>query len=175
MSAALTGSGHTRRPWYREPYVWLLIAFPALAVLSGFATLVIAVVSDDGLVVDDYYKRGKQINRVLRRDQAAAALQLGADLEIEPTGRVRVVLRAAENATPFPPRIELHLAYATRAGLDQNLVLEYAAGTSGDYRGQLQRPLITGRWYAQLQTATWRLVAVLQSPLTSTYRLGVKR
>mgnify|MGYP003538149290 CR=1 FL=1 len=29
-------------PWYREPFVWLLIAFPLTAVVAGFITLGLA-------------------------------------------------------------------------------------------------------------------------------------
>ena len=56
---------HSTRPWFREPWVWLLIALPASAVLGGMVTIWIAVDSDDGLVVDDYYKRGLEINKKL--------------------------------------------------------------------------------------------------------------
>ncbi len=38
---------HPSRPWYREPYVWLLIAIPAAAVLTGLITLAFAIASDD--------------------------------------------------------------------------------------------------------------------------------
>ncbi len=159
------------RPWYREPYVWLVIAIPVLAVISGLTVITIAVVSDDGLVVDDYYKRGKEINRVLRRDKTAAALGLQADLSLGEQGRVRVVL-LSDTGAPLPDDVELHLSYATRAGIDQTVVLQGRG--PGVYLGQLIRPLATGRWYAQLQTERWRLVGVLQAPLTAQHRLGVR-
>ncbi|MDH3453062.1 MAG: FixH family protein [Gammaproteobacteria bacterium] len=160
------------RAWYREPYVWLLITFPTLAVVGGVAMIVIAVVSDDGLVVDDYYKRGKQINRVLARDRAAATLQLGAELFIDPQSIVRVRLYAGGDAS-LPERVGLSLAFATRAGIDQTVAL-YRAGASGYYAGELLRPLIEGRWYVQLQTEHWRLVGALQAPLRGPLQLHVK-
>ena len=48
---------HLRTPWYREPYVWLLIAFPAVAVLAGLITLALAIASDDD-VPDDAPAKG---------------------------------------------------------------------------------------------------------------------
>ncbi len=41
------------RPWYREPWPWVLIALPLLAVVAGFATLWLALSNPDYLVVDD--------------------------------------------------------------------------------------------------------------------------
>ena len=66
------------RPWYRQFWPWFLIAIPLFAVITGLFTVVIATVTSDGLVVDDYYKRGLSINRVLARDQQAAELGIKA-------------------------------------------------------------------------------------------------
>ena len=72
-----------KRPWYREPWVWLMIAFPMTAVIAGMTTIYLAVSTADGLVVDDYYKRGKAINMDLARDAAAARYQLKASIDID--------------------------------------------------------------------------------------------
>ena len=63
-------------PWYREPWPWLLMAGPALVVVAGLTTAWIAVTHEDGLVADDYYKRGLAINQELRRDSAAVSLDV---------------------------------------------------------------------------------------------------
>ena len=71
------------RPWTREPLVWLLIGIPATAVVvMGMIMLTVAIQTWSGLVVDDYYKKGKQINRVLARDKFAYELGLAARLRI---------------------------------------------------------------------------------------------
>ena len=74
------------RPWYREPWPWLLMAGPAIVVVAALVTAYLAVSSDDGVVADDYYKRGLVINRVLEREQRAAALGLGAVVAIGDDG-----------------------------------------------------------------------------------------
>ena len=48
--------------WYREPIMWLVIAFPLTAVIVGFVSLALAIRSDDGMVEDDYYKQGMTIH-----------------------------------------------------------------------------------------------------------------
>jgi hypothetical protein len=100
-----------KRPWYREPWVWLMIALPASAVVAGMITIYLAVVTSDGLVVDDYYKRGKAINRVLARDMAAARYQLKATIDIDlRDNRVQLLLESAvaelpETLTSMPERV----------------------------------------------------------------------
>ena len=58
-------------PWYRQGWPWFLIAFPATAVVAGIATLVIAIQTFDGMVVDDYYKEGRAIVQTIGRVEHA--------------------------------------------------------------------------------------------------------
>lgn len=69
--------------WYREPWLWLVILIPASAVVMGILAISLSFVSYDGLVVDDYYKRGLEINRDLARDRAAANYALGARVVLD--------------------------------------------------------------------------------------------
>jgi hypothetical protein len=142
------------RPWYREPWPWLLMAAPAAAVIMGIVMVVLGVRSEDGLVVDDYYKRGLAINQVLDREARAAALGLEASLAFS-AGRERVSValagrpRADEGAT-------LRLVHPTRSGQDQIVVL--AAGSGGVLEGALLPPS-PGVWRLVLEgdRGTWRL------------------
>ena len=62
------------RPWYRYRSPWLLMLGPAAVVVAGVATAWLAISTEDGLVVEDYYKEGKAINRVLKREETAGAM-----------------------------------------------------------------------------------------------------
>lgn len=42
----------TPKPWYREPWPWILMAGPAVVVVAGIATMVIAIRTADPLVAD---------------------------------------------------------------------------------------------------------------------------
>ena len=144
-----------RRPWWREPYVWLLIALPLSAVVGGIATLVLAIRSNDGLVVDDYYRRGLEINRTLDRDLHAKRYGLAADFTWLNGGRtLRVTLNSREGFRA-PRSIHTSLLNATRAGLDQAVDLEQQAPLV--YQGEVH-PLVRGRWYVQLEADNWRLL-----------------
>jgi len=41
------------RPWYKEPWPWVIISIPAAAVIMGFITLYLALTHPDYLVVKD--------------------------------------------------------------------------------------------------------------------------
>jgi len=138
-------------PWYRERWPWILMAGPAAVVVAGIATAWIAFATADGLVADDYYKRGLGINAVLQREQAA--VQRGIEARVERVdGTIRVRLRGAE-----PPVLFLSLVHATRAGNDVRLRLERAA--DGSYLAALP-PLAAGHWRAVVDDprGEWRVV-----------------
>ena len=71
------------RVWYREPFVWMVISFPLAAVIAGTITIYLAIVSFDGLVVDNYYQRGLEINKVLDRESFALANGLSLNAEYQ--------------------------------------------------------------------------------------------
>ena len=48
------------RPWYREPWPWVLIAIPVLTIIACGITLWLALANPDYLVVDeDQYREVK--------------------------------------------------------------------------------------------------------------------
>jgi hypothetical protein len=149
--------------WHRQPLVWLIIAIPASAVIMGAAMLLISIRSFDGMVVDDYYRRGLEINRDLSRDHAAARRGLRAALVADPDARtldVRVSA-ATGDAGALPAKITLLLVHPTRAGMDRSLTLKRME--TGIYRGALA-PLAPGRWHVRLETEGWRLVGRMPVP-----------
>ena len=157
------GSPTGLRPWYREPWPWIVMAGPASAVIAGMTMLWLAIDSNDGLVADDYYKQGLAINQVIRRDQAAAELRYRAQAFLSDDGsRIRVVVSSASGAT-LPPTLQLRLAHPTRAGKDQAKVLSAQPG--GLYETSLP-PLAAGRWVVTIEDTqkTWRLSGQWQLP-----------
>ena len=141
--------------WRREPFFWLVVAFPFAAVVAGFYTLWLAVHGADGLVVDDYYRQGLEINRDLSRIEKARARGLQATVSLDGE-ELAITLSAATPAADLPDTLKLTLAHATRAGLDRQYTLKATA--PGVFR--LSVPgLAAGHWYAHLEDADWRLVA----------------
>lgn len=147
--------------WYREPFVWLLIALPLTAVIASFVTLGLAITSDDGVVEDDYYLRGKEINRVLARDQAAATHGLQGRVELDDAHHELLLRLTARAQVTIPDNVELKFLHATRSGIDQTLVL--ARQSDGSYRAPLPE-LAQGHWNVQLAAQDWRLIGSLHMP-----------
>lgn len=139
------------KPWYREPWPWLLMSGPALVLVAGAITTWIAFASADGLVAEDWYKRGLGINKVLAREEAARARGLSAAISLD-RNTLQVTLEGAS-----PEALFVHLAHATRAGHDQRVRLVPAGG--GRYTGELA-PLPAGRWRIGIEDpqGAWRIV-----------------
>lgn len=138
-------------PWYKEPWPWILMSGPAAVIVAGAVTIWIAFASADGLVADDYYKRGLAINQVLKRDAAARARGVQATVEVR-EGAIRVRM-----AGVAPEAVFAQLVHATRSGHD--LRLRLARTGEGSYASALP-PLAPGRWRVILQDprGEWRIV-----------------
>ena len=53
------------RPWWKEPYVWMVIAGPGSAVLACAVTAVYILQGPDALVSEDYYREGLALSKQL--------------------------------------------------------------------------------------------------------------
>lgn len=151
------------RPWYREPWPWILISGPLVVVIAGFVTLWLAIKSDDGLVAEDYYKQGLTINQVLHRDRAAAERQYEATILFNFDNRRLHVMMRSRTGAALPDALRLRIVHPTRAGEDQ--VLELASTNAGQFDGALQS-LRAGRWLLVLEDAkqSWRLTGEMRVP-----------
>ena len=140
-------------PWFRQPWPWLLMVGPGVVVVAGLYTALLAWRSDDGLVADDYYKRGLAINQSLDRTAAAALRGLHATVDIVESGHVDVAL-AGRGASPASVR--LRLVHPTHAGADR--VVELPATGEGRYAGDIAA-FMPGRWRIAIEGDGWKLPA----------------
>jgi hypothetical protein len=151
-------NNETSPSWHKENYVWMIIFFPLLAVVGGIITIYLAIQSNDGLVVDDYYKKGLEINRTLERDQLAADYQLQADVTLDETTEEVVIVLNANSNFSYPENLSVTFLHSTRAGFDKevNMLLTQ----KNVYRGHLSQ-LHSGKWYVHIQRDDWRLVKAI--------------
>jgi hypothetical protein len=146
-------------PWYRQFWPWFLIAIPALSVVGGVSTVVIAVRNADSVVADDWYKRGLAINVDLERERVAADLGVAATLSVDADARqVRVVLEGAGTEAERSLALELH--HPTQAHRDA--ALQLVRRPDGAFHGTTTADL-RGRWHASLtpDDGAWRLAGTL--------------
>jgi hypothetical protein len=149
------------RPWYRVPFMWLVMALLSSAVIGSFVSLALAIRSDDGLVEVDYYKRGMEINRVLDRDHAATAHGLESALDLDAARHEVVIRLTAHTAMAYPDNVQLKLMHATRAGFDHTLLVP--RGADGAYHAPLPE-LAPGHWDVQITAQDWRLTGSFKAP-----------
>ena len=131
------------------------------AVIMGVVMMSLAIESDSGLVVDDYYKKGKQINRVIARDNMATSMSLRASIDLIPETSTVNVNIISDNWPDSDEMITLGLYHSTRPGMDQVLSLRKINSRLYSTRYSALAP---GRWKIQLATDSWRLVGSLHRP-----------
>jgi uncharacterized protein len=167
MSISMTLRGDSK-PWYKEPWPWILMTGPAIVIVAGFVTAWLAIISNDGLVTDDYYKQGLAINQRLQRDHYASGLGLRADF-MRSGQQVRLLLKA-DGEVALPEVLTLKLAHPTRAGQDQ--LVKMASEGQGFYSGTLSAE-VSGRWHVSIEdpSGKWRLQGDWQADAEEPLRL----
>jgi hypothetical protein len=152
LKKPLLSPGKTR-PWYTYRWPWLLMVMPAVALIGSLATIWIAVKNHDGLVEDDYYKKGLEINQMIDRDNAAYDLHLTAQVFVsEDKHTLRVIFNQ-----PLKGTLTLMLLHPTQAGKDQKLVLTQLGPQL--FMALLPHPFTALAWEIQITHSSnhWRL------------------
>ncbi len=144
------------RPWYRQGWVWVLIALPLSSVVAGFTTLYIAMQDPDGLVQDDYYRAGVAIQERMDRQRQAERMGLAGALTLPPAGG-ELRFTFSGNTPADAAELALALRHATRAQHDVDVMLR-AAG-EGRYVAVLEDRLAPGNWNITLDPPddAWRI------------------
>lgn len=150
--------------WHTNPWVWFVLCVPFTAVLIGVVMIVSANYQPDDLVVDNYYKEGKGINRRIRQDVQAAEVGAKAHLiAVTPEG---VIFDIAEGSDA----LVLNLFHVTSE--KQDLSLPLTRQTVSQYTASSallsERLSSVGIWYLEIRDADsgWRLRQRIQTPLT---------
>lgn len=158
----------SKRPWYREPMVWLLIALPTLVIAGTFFAIALAVRAGGGDAFPSAVRRTAQIQAEdLAPDRNAIALDLHGSLSIDPaTGAVWLNL---ENLPATTLKLRLDLIHPARAAEDISTDLVRAGE---NFAGRIDNA--TGKvWSVQVSDAdfTWR-VAGRFDPATNSVMLA---
>jgi len=130
--------------WYQNRWPWIIIGMLGGTVVLCIHLMVLAVKTQDSLVVDNYYDAGKGINRSLEREQLARALNLRAVLLLdELTGEISLQLN-----TDQVEALEINLISPTQPEQDLHIPLK-ANRAKGSYVGQLPHP-VSGRRFVEV-------------------------
>lgn len=146
------------KPWYHYRLVWMMIAIPVTAIIMGVIMIWLAIDTDDGLVIDDYYKHGLEINQDISRSTKAADLGLSASVEFNRMGSSDGVKMFRVNFNKglldsYPTKLQLNLQHATRENSDVSVVLNH--GIDDQYIGYTKEPISEGVWYFEIADQSW--------------------
>lgn len=57
------------KPWWKEPYVWMVISGPLLAVVACIISAYFILSGPDAVVPEDYYSQGREISKQVKSAQ----------------------------------------------------------------------------------------------------------
>lgn len=158
----------TRKHWYKEPWPWILMSGPAIVIVAAIYTAWLAATSADGLVTDDYYKKGLQAGEILTQSRKAQEMGLQAYLRLS---RESIHIRLeAKPGVSLPPVLNVMLSHPTRAGLDQAMHLPKKGD---DYSAEMLLPS-AGHWLILIEdeARSWRVMGSMMLPSAGETRIG---
>jgi hypothetical protein len=113
-----------------------------------------AIVSDDGVVAKDYYKKGLSMNQDLTRDQNARDIGLTGLLTVKGT---QLELRLSAKDTTGLAGQPLNLSAQNYASKTEDQAIVLLPRGDGLWYGQLTQPIGVGRWQLYIESTQWRL------------------
>ncbi len=154
-----TSNSNAQPRWYQIPMVWMVVGIPLFSVVFTLSIVWISIKTFDGLVVDDYYRKGLEINRDLERDRYASDINLVAFAALA-DGRLRIDLQG-NDSDARTESIKFGFYHPTVANRDVVIDLQHEGA------GRYSMEPVTlghGKWNAIAETDAWRLVGTLFHP-----------
>jgi len=139
---------------------------PLAVVVASLASAWIAVVSDDGVVAEDYYKQGLLINQRLAAMAGERSPDPAATITFQADGEVRVHVEVDSAAAPRWLRLTLE-----RPGGRDVRELALRRAEDGDWIAS-QFPETPGRWIVKIESDRWRLPVTTIAGQPSQIHLG---
>lgn len=160
-----------QRPWYRQFWVWFVIAIPAVSIISSLNYVYLAVIHRDDVVSGDWYQDGKAINENFARVDTARGLQMHASIILDDLSGEVIVSMQATDKVKWPATLTFSLNHATQQIRDQ--VLKLNAIAPGEYRGQMKKIPI-GRFTLDISTTDWHMSKDVTLPARGNIDLSVR-
>ncbi|MFY0700094.1 MAG: FixH family protein [Bermanella sp.] len=143
----------SNRPWYKEPYVWMLIGFPLTSIIVGLSLLTISILNKDTLVRDNYYKDGLAYNQELEWDKKAKSLDIRVDIQVNDNQLILNLLNSRQNT---PSTLKVTLGHPTIPEKDRQSHLQLTKDKR--FIGFIE-PTENGRYYLLVESVEqkWRI------------------
>jgi len=148
-------------PWYKQPWLWFVLSVPIASVILSSIMVSVAVIGQDSLVSDNYYKDGMGINQTIEQDR------LAVQLNIVPTVTTKdktVIVNIQSEKMPIQAFLTLKLVHPTSSDKDITIRL---LPTENGFIGDLPSA-VKGRRYLDLYgfDQSWRIREEVYLPLS---------
>lgn len=152
------------KPWYKQFWPWFLMCIPFSVIVAMVITLSVASrYSENSMVVDDYYKKGRGINAEVEKVKEAQARDISFSLRHDAH---QLVLRYSSGQPSQLTALNVSFHHTTIAARDFNLVL--TADGNQEFRGALPAEVNAhdGKWTITITPFdnSWRLSQQIQLP-----------
>lgn len=167
-SANPASSPVPEQPWYKQVWVWFVIALPASSVVTGIILVTVATKNADDLVLDDWYREGRGTNRSMAAENLAA--DFGIDVVATAVDGTTLFRFQAAREMVWPQELTLLLRHRTLASEDREYNLNHQA--DGSY--QLDALLPAGNWHIRISSEDvgWRLAGPTQILADGSLQMG---
>ena len=149
--------------WYRSGWFWAVCLIPFAAVVFGILMFVMAVLYKDDVVVDDYYKEGMAINKVITLLENATQQDINL-IFFKSMNRRYLYIKNTESES-----ITLTMFHVVDRSLDQTFLLQNEGGGYFRLNSNLIRLLTSNRgaWNFSVTSniEKWRVNKKIHSPV----------
>lgn len=177
LDAGLKPGNGGRVHWYKEPWVWLVIAGPFIVVCAALYTGFLAYQGADKVVAEDYYRQGLMVNKDIRRDANARERKMSADMQFDSdTGNITVKV---QSKAALPSSLLLSIAESSPSSLVNELIRRgtLLQVTPGTYQLSFPQPTAIERnriaiWHIKIEDSDWRLTSDWHDPMHKPLKLN---
>lgn len=134
MNSPLNNTEEPITPWYKEPWMFLVMGVPIAAVCWGVVIVTLAMNGKDSLVSDSYYKDGMAYTENREFRSKAKRLQVAANMTYN-DGEVRSTITGYLDEQPS--FLRLQLIHPTLETEDETILLQ--AMPDGSYLGLAEK------------------------------------
>jgi len=124
---------YTHRPWYREPWPWIILGILSIGWVSGLSILTIGLSNPPQIVSGDYQQLGRALVDTHERTDRARALGLSGGLRIE--GNEVVLELSAIDRAGLPDSLLVQFLHPAVSDGDTTALVRLQS--EGIYRGEL--------------------------------------
>lgn len=152
-----TTINNVSRPWYREPWPWILMAGPFVVVIAGAITAWLAADGRDPVVDENYYKNGLALARRGAEEGFTRLAGPRAEIAIGSDHRIRLFLSGDRSE-------QVVLRFEPTDGSAPEQVLNLRPESPGFYVTTLSTVPTAGKWRVILESPAkgWQMVGQWQ-------------